>query len=184
MKAHASDNPGNNDIEVKSILRARARLLAQAPEQQKPGASLHVVEFRLAKECYAIERQFVREVYPLKDLTPVPCTPPFMLGVVHIRGQILPVIDIKKFFDLPETGITDMHMVVVVEADNIEMGILVDAVSGVAEVPVAALQDSLPTLTGIRGKYLRGISDRQTVILDVPCIVSDPKIIVDEEVAI
>ena len=43
---------------------------------------------------------FVREVYPLKDYTPLPCTPPFVLGLVNVRGQIISVIDIKKFFDI------------------------------------------------------------------------------------
>lgn len=49
--------------------------------------------------------EYVREIYPLKEFTPIPCTPPFVLGIINVRGQILSVIDIKKFFDLPEKGL-------------------------------------------------------------------------------
>ena len=143
---------------------------------------MEVIEFRLAQERYAVEQQYVREVCPLRDLTPVPCTPRFMLGIVNVRGQILPVIDIKKFFDLPETGITDMHMVIIVHAGDIDIGILADVVVGMRSIPRATLQASLPTLTGIRAQYLKGVSEQQTVVLDVPLLLSDPKIVVNEEV--
>src|ERR1700712_5225839 len=90
------------------ILRERARLLARVPESEPvAGAVLELLEFSLAQERYAVENRFVREVCPLKELTPLPCTPPFLLGVVNVRGRILPVLDLKKFFDLPEKGLTD-----------------------------------------------------------------------------
>src|SRR5687768_2140813 len=89
--------------DAKQILRARAQALAR-PARHVPlaEASLEVLEFRLAQERYALETRYVREVYPLKDLTRLPCTPPFVLGIVNVRGRITPVIDIKKFFDLPD----------------------------------------------------------------------------------
>jgi purine-binding chemotaxis protein CheW len=63
---------------------------------------IEVVEFLLAHEKYGIESKCVREVYPLKELTPVPCTPSFVRSIINVRGKILSVIDIKKFFELPE----------------------------------------------------------------------------------
>ena len=97
------------------ILRARAQVLARIPERAPvAGASLEVLEFRLAKERYALENRWVQEVCPLKELTPLPCTPPFVLGIVNVRGRILPVLDLKKLFDLPEQGLTDLHRIVLV----------------------------------------------------------------------
>ena len=61
--------------ERKRILRARAELLARQPGEEQVGETLEVVEFMLADERYGIESNFVREVYPLKDYTPLPCTP-------------------------------------------------------------------------------------------------------------
>jgi purine-binding chemotaxis protein CheW len=165
------------------ILRTRARALARPPVQM-PAADtlLELLVFRLAQESYAIETRYVREVYPLKDLTPLPCTPPFVLGIVNVRGRILPVLDLKKLFDLPEQGVTDLHRIIVIEGNEIVLGLLADATVGVRPIAADSLQPSLPTLTGIRSEYLKGVTAERLVVLDVARILADPKIIVDEEV--
>ncbi len=165
------------------ILRDRAHLLARPPEQAATAdTQLEVLEFRLAQERYAVETRHVREVCPLKDLTPLPCTPPFVLGVVNVRGCILPVLDLKIFFELPETGLTDLHCIILVRARDLEFGLLADVVVGVRSVPVENLQPSLPTLTGIRSDYLKGVTDECLVVLDLARLLADPKIRVHEEV--
>ncbi len=164
------------------ILKARARALARPAGRQKvEDQTLEVVEFGLAKEIYAVEHAYVREVLRLEELTPLPCTPAFVQGIINVRGQILPVIDVKKFFDLPDEGITDLHRIIIVHAHGIELGILADTVTSVRSIPLAAVQSSLPTLNGIRAAYLKGVSDDHVVILDVSKILSDPKLIVDQE---
>ena len=145
---------------------------------------LELLEFRLAGERYGVETRWVREVHPLRDLTPLPCTPSFVLGVVNVRGEILPVLDIKKFFELPEEGITDLHRIIVIAGKNLLFGILADVVVDVRVVPEESLQSSLPTLTGIRGDYLKGIAASELIVLDLEGILSDPQIIVDEYVEI
>jgi len=178
---HDSHNPGSpDDVE---ILRARARALARPPDDAPAAATLlDVLEFRLAQERYALEIRYVREVCPLKDLTPLPCTPPFVLGIVNVRGRIVPVIDLKKLFDLPEQGLTDLHRIILVEGHEVEFGLLADATVGVRSIPADTVQSSLPTLTGIRGEYLKGVTADRLVVLDVGRILADPKIIVHEEV--
>lgn len=167
----------------REILHARARALARPPESATTvGASLELLEFRLARECYAVETRHVREVYPLKDLTPLPCTPPFVLGLVNVRGRVLPVVDIKKFFDLPDRGLTDLHRVVLVRGHGLELGLLADLVVGVRIVAAESLQASLPTLTGIRADYLRGVTAEGLVVLDLDRVLTDPRIVVHEEV--
>jgi purine-binding chemotaxis protein CheW len=168
---------------ARQILRARARVLARPPEQA-PAADtlLEVLEFRLAQERYAVETRYVREVYPLKDLTPLPCTPPFVLGIVNVRGHILPVLDLKKFFDLPEQGLTDLVRIIVVRGHDLELGLLAEVIVGVRSVPVESLQPSLPTLTGIRSDYLKGVTAERLVVLDLERILEDPKMSVYEEV--
>lgn len=169
--------------DARQILRARAQALARPPERAAVApASLELLEFRLANECYALETRYVREVYPLKNLTPLPCTPPFVLGIVNVRGRITPVIDIKKFFDLPEQGLTDLHRIILVRGNDLELGLLADVIVGVRTIPVDSLQASLPTLTGIRSDYLKGVTAERLVVLDLDRILTDPKIIVHEEV--
>ena len=170
-------------LDARQILRARAQALARSPERAAVAAvSLELLEFRLANECYALETRYVREVYPLKNLTPLPCTPPFVLGIVNVRGRITPVIDIKKFFDLPEQGLTDLHRIILVRGNDLELGLLADVIVGVRTLPVDSLQASLPTLTGIRSEYLKGVTAERLVVLDLARILADPKIIVHEEV--
>jgi len=168
---------------ARQILRARAQALARPPEQAPAAETLlEVLEFRLAQERYAVETRHVHEVVPLKDLTPLPCTPPFVLGIVNVRGRITPVIDIKKFFDLPDQGLTDLHRIIRVRGNDLELGLLAEVIVGVRTIPVDSLQPSLPTLTGIRADYLKGVTAERLVVLDLDRVLADPKIIVHEEV--
>jgi purine-binding chemotaxis protein CheW len=173
-------NPGA--VEKQNILRARARLLAEGHEDQRiePQSRSEIVEFVLASEHYGVEIGYIREIHALKELTPLPCTPPFVLGIANIRGQILSVLDIKKLFDLPEKGLTDLNKVICVSAGSLEVGILADAILGVRSIAIHELQTSLPTLSGIRADYLKGVRRDSLAVLDVGKILSDPSIIVDK----
>ncbi|MDO8787422.1 MAG: chemotaxis protein CheW [Sulfuritalea sp.] len=168
--------------QTKRILRERALALAAEPgETQTLDQSIEVVEFLLAHERYAVESLHVREVYPLENLTPLPCTPAFVLGIVNLRGEILSVIDLRKFFDLPQTGLPDLNKVIVLESGNMVFGILADVILGVRRIALAEIQPSLPTLTGIREKYLKGITPDRTVVLDAGKLLADEDIVVQEQ---
>lgn len=179
------------------ILKDRARLLAREPDNDETTSEhLEIIEFKLAYEIYGIETAYVQEVYPLKELVPLPTTPRFVLGIINVRGKILSVIDIKKFFNLPEKGITDLNKVIIVQTnkpiqsegplmkkiEGMELGILADAILGVKLISPNDIQPSLPTLTGIREQYLKGITNDQVVILDAKKILTDSKIVVHEDV--
>lgn len=172
--------------EKRKILRARARLLAAGgmAEATPTRLLLEVVEFVLGPEHYGIESCHIRDIHPLSEFTPLPCTPAFVLGLVNVRGQILSVIDIKKFFDLPEKGLSDLNKIIVIHSDHMELGILADAILGVRSLALEELQPALPTLTGIRAEYLKGITKDPMVVLDVEKILSDEKILVNEVVSV
>lgn len=163
------------------ILRTRARALAQPRESLIREETITLLEFRLAQERYAVETRYVHEVHPLRELTSLPGTPPFLRGIVNLRGRIVAVLDLKRFFDLPETGFTDLHRVVVVRGNDMEVGLLADVVAGVHELPVKRMQPSLPTLTGIRAQYLMGVTDERLVVLDVARVLADPRIVVHDD---
>jgi purine-binding chemotaxis protein CheW len=172
--------PGIDD--KKRLLKERARTLAQEDVQVYAGLQyLEVVEFRLAGEVYGIETSYIREVYPLKELVPIPGTPPFFLGITSVRGQILSVIDIKRFFDLPDKGLTELDKVVIVRSGEVELGIRADVVLGMWSIPRGDIQPSLPTLKGVRGKYLRGITKDAVIILDIQKLLADENLIVQAE---
>ena len=165
------------------ILRLRAVTLARKREDVgAQGTPLELLEFTLAHERYAVESRFIIEVHTLHELTPLPAVPDFIRGIVNLRGRILPVLDLKKFFELPEPGLTDLHRIVVVRGHDLELGLLADTVVGLRQVALESLQPTLPTLTGIRAEYLKGISAARLVVLDLDRVLSDPKIIVHDEV--
>lgn len=107
--------------EKKNILRERALKLAKKRDTgRQDGETLEVIEFTLAHEHYAVEMSYIREVYALKDLTPVPCTPSHILGIINLRGQVISVTDVREYFDLPKREISDQFRVLVVK--NFEHG--------------------------------------------------------------
>jgi purine-binding chemotaxis protein CheW len=172
--------PGIDD--KKRLLKERARILAQEDVEVYAGLQYReVVEFRLAGEVYGIETSYIREVYPLKELVPIPGTPPFFLGITSVRGQILSVIDIKRFFDLPDKGLTELDKVVIVRSGEVELGIRADVVLGMWSIPRGDIQPSLPTLIGVRDKYLRGVTKDAVIILDIQKLLADENLIVQAE---
>lgn len=168
--------------EVKKILTARAKSLARhSSAPQATGGLLNVLEFRLAYENYAIELPFVQEVLPLKSLTPLPGTPPFIVGIINVRGQVFSVLDLRKIFELPEKGLSDFNKVIIVKYNGAEFGIIADAVIGISTILNADIQASLPTLTGVRQKYLKGITREHLVLLDATQLLTDKTLAVNHE---
>lgn len=170
--------------ETQRILQARALALAQEPSREEAAVEgIEVVEFMLAYERYAVESRYVREVSYLQNLTPLPCTPAFVLGIVNLRGEIIPVIELKKFFDLPEKGLTDLDKIIVLQSGKILFGILADTIVSVRRILLTYIQPSLPTLIGVRKNYLKGVTPERVVILDAERLLMDESIIVQEQVA-
>jgi len=169
--------------EKKRILRERAKKLAQRPDTEgRDQESVEVIEFMLAHERYAVEVEYVREVYPLKDLTPVPCVPSFVLGIINVRGQVISVVDVKEFFDLPRTEITDGHRVIIVGNELMELGIVSDAVLGEKKVPMEVIQSDTSALMGLREGYVRGVTTDRLIIINIERMLSDESIVVHQEV--
>lgn len=90
--------------------------------------------FKLADEEYGLEILKVREINGLTDITGVPQMPPYMKGVINLRGKIIPILDLRLKFGLPEAERTEQTCVIVVNV-GLEIGILVDTVSEVLDIP-------------------------------------------------
>jgi len=162
-------------------LKSRARLLAREVQTADPNQEfLEIVAFRLASETYGIESAYVREAYPLKNLTPLPGVAPYVLGIVNVRGQILSVIDLKIFFDLPAKGLGQLNKLLILQDEQMGFGILADDILGAYSIPLDAIQAAPPTVSGIGAEYLRGITAERVILLDAEKILKDEKIIVDQ----
>ncbi len=169
--------------EKRSLLRKRAHELAV---NENDGIEIleciEIIVFRLAYETYGIESSFVREVYPLKDFTTLPGAPQFVLGIINVRGQIVSVIDLKKFFNLPERGLGELNKVIILSNDRMEFGILADSVEGTHRVVRNDILGSPSGAEMIGEKYLKGITKEHIMILNAESILNDEEIIVNEKV--
>lgn len=160
------------------VLKARAKALAREPQQdEQVEYTIEVIEFVLAYERYALDASFVREVHPLKDITALPGTPAFVAGIVNVRGRIVSVVDLKRLFELPTKGLTDLNKVIILNDGQMEFGLLVDAVIAVQRLALDAIQPALPTLTGVRAQYLQGMTVDRMIILNAAKILADPALI-------
>ena len=162
--------------EKTAILQNRAKTCAQEDKKIKEGEEyLQVVEFLLADEKYALELDLVLEVYPVKEITQVPCTPSFVAGIINFRGQILSIIDLKKFYAFPNNKINNQKHTIILHSKDMEFGILADAIVGVNVIPKEILQTTLPTLTDVQAEHLKGITQERVVVLDGEKMLSDKK---------
>jgi purine-binding chemotaxis protein CheW len=167
----------------RAVLKARARILAKPHKRLEIQTDLiEVVEFTLSGETYAVRTSDIREVHNLKDVSRIPSTPAFIVGVISLRGQIIVVIDILRFFELPHAEFSVFNKVVIVEKGDIVLGIIADEVTGVRQIEQSTIHPSLATLAGKRAKFLRGITTDRVTILDVDKMLKDKDLLVNEQV--
>lgn len=167
--------------EKKRILRERARKLALKTEDRDAEEKyLSVIEFALSHERYALEMQYIREVYPLKGLTRIPCTPSFVLGILNVRGQIMSVTDIREFFDLPKKEMTNLSRVLIVKSHTMELGILADEVLGERKIPLREVHSGLVS-GNLREDFVRGVTKDQLIVLDAQGLLSERALVVHQE---
>lgn len=164
-----------------AILERRARELARKSlEESSTGHFISVLTFLLAGETYAIPIETVREVRPLKQLTRVPFTPSFVVGVVNLRGNILSLMDIRKFLGTAGQELADLHITIVVEAAGLEVGILAKRVNEVAMLPLHELTLPPATISSTAQEFIQGVSSDGTILLNLAHILGDPRMIVNE----
>lgn len=167
---------------MKAVLKERARLLAVKDKvTEDRGEQIDILEFMLAEEVYAIDSTCVSEVIRIKELTPLPCTPAFILGIINVRGEILSVIDIKKFFNLQDKGITNLNRVIIVKYNGIELGILADEIVGNSTIDLDSLQSQITSVTEVPENFIVGVSKDRLIVLDIRQLLSNRKIIINEE---
>jgi purine-binding chemotaxis protein CheW len=163
------------------VLAERARVLARVPAGAASAADLlEVVLFTLGNERYALETRFVREVIRLTDLTPLPGAPDFLAGVTNLRGQILAVIDLRKFFGVAPRGLTDLTRVVVLGGDRAEFGVLADAVAEVATLRPDQVLEAPAAVAGVAREYLRGVTADALLVLAGPALLQDSRLLIDQ----
>ncbi len=161
--------------------------MARAAEAASSGAAGEArlrggkfLTFFLADEEYGIEILKVQEIIGVMSITPVPRTPKFIRGVINLRGKIIPVVDIRLKLTMPQAEQTEETCFIVVKARGLEMGIVVDKVSEVADIAGEDIQDAPSFGEEVNTDYILGIGKSQNrvrLLLDIDKVLSSQDII-------
>jgi purine-binding chemotaxis protein CheW len=120
-----------------AVLVERSRRLAKVATTEPEGHSVSILVFRLGGESYAVDVAALRSIEPVGSLTPLPCAPRFVAGVLNLRGEMLTVLDLGAVLDLPQAPASAEARVLVTDVPGAVVGMLVDSVADVQTVAPA-----------------------------------------------
>jgi purine-binding chemotaxis protein CheW len=138
--------------------------------------STQVVSFKLGPEEYGVDIAQVQEINRMVTVTNVPRAPAFMEGVINLRGQLIPIIDLRTRFGMPRAEHTKNTRIVVTEVGTKRVGMVVDSVSEVLRLPLDAIEPAPDMISGVDTEYIRGVgkmNDRLIILLDLAKVVTN-----------
>lgn len=138
-------------------------------------SEMQLVTFNLGKEEFAVPILQIQEINRLVDITRVPKSPEFVEGVINLRGKVIPIIDLRKRFGLPQAELGKYARIVVVNMEGRMVGLIVDSVSEVLRLSEAAIEPAPPVVAGIDSEYIRGLGKldgRLLILLDLSKILT------------
>ncbi len=126
-----------------------------------------IVTFELVNQFYGVDISNILEIIRPQAMTIIPGSPDYVEGIINLRGQIIPIIDLAKRFKLQTNIETNNRIIVVVEAEKIKLGLMVDRVLGVQKIDPALIQPPPALIDGINTQYLIGtvLMDNQLLVL-------------------
>jgi purine-binding chemotaxis protein CheW len=160
-----------------AILRARAERIAST-QQTKESDAFSALVVRVGGEAYALPMDSLTAVYEGYTIVPLPCVPSFVAGIVNIRGQVLPVMDLATLLGVPCQA--TKRSLLIISNTEFSLGLSVEAVGDVITILTSIMQ-SVPAV--LNHVYLRGVLPDGTALLDLDAILNDPALIVDETVS-
>ena len=150
----------------------------ERPERVMQEAAQYVT-FVIANESYGVPVLKVQEIIGMTDIVPVPNSEEFIKGVINLRGSVVPVVDMRKRFRLEEREYDMFTVIIIVEVKGLLVGMIVDSVSDVADIPSGDIQQTPHLTSKIDREFISGIghiNEKLTIILDIDRIFSAEEI--------
>lgn len=140
---------------------------------------VHLVGFALGEEEFGLDIQRIQEINRMTEITRVPRTPEFVMGVINLRGKVIPVINLRRRFGMPSKERTKDTRIIIVEIRDRPVGILVDSVSEVIRIPNSTIESAPDIVMGIDTQYIDGIGklqDRLLIVLNIDKVLSQEEV--------
>jgi len=137
---------------------------------------LRWVTFRLENEKYGINVMQVQEVLRVTEIAPVPGAPDYVMGIINLRGNVVTVIDTRKRFGLHSKEVEDATRIVIIEADEQVVGILVDSVAEVVDLRISEIESAPNVGTEESAKFIQGVASQDgelLIIIDLNRLLTD-----------
>lgn len=148
---------------------------AQKLEELEGSSESNYLSFTIGTVSYALEVGIVTEIIGLQNITPVPNVPKFIKGVINLRGKVIPVMDVRVRFSLEEHPYHDRTCIIVIEVEGAAVGLVVDAVSEVFDLPPANIEPTPSLGQSAEGRCISGlgkVGDEVKLILDAKQLLS------------
>jgi len=151
------------------------KLRSETGNVQLSGERVQVVSFHLGSEEYGVDISQVQEIIRMVEITHVPRAPHFMEGVINLRGQLIPIIDLRTRFSMQRAEHTKSTRIVVTEIGSKRVGIVVDSVSEVINIPLESVEPAPDMIAGVGTEYIQGVGkvgERLIILLDLTMVIS------------
>ncbi len=139
--------------------------IADTAEEAEKDPLLQWVTFRLAGETYGINVIQVQEVLRMTEIAPVPGAPDYVLGIINLRGNVVTVIDARRRFGLPPQEPDEFTRIVIIEAEGLIVGILVDSVAEVVNLRLSQIESAPNVGNEESSRYIQGVHSEGDQIL-------------------
>ena len=144
-------------------------------QREMEGDLNQLISFIVGEEEYGLEILRVKEVIRIREITRLPRAPSFVKGIINLRGDVIPIIDLRDKFGLEHQGYTSMSRVIVVDVDGRLVGMVVDAASQVVRVPADQIEPPPPIVGGLSAEFIKGVGkldERLIILLNIDRILS------------
>jgi len=132
------------------------------------------VVFKLNNESYGLLIEYVETIEKLIEITRVPNAPYYISGVINLRGDVIPVVNLRKRFQLENTDICDENRIIVLSFDEMSVGILVDSCSEVVTLDSSQIDKAYDLVSSFEDDYIQGIgkfNERMIIVVDIPKLI-------------
>lgn len=171
-----------SDEQIRQVLQRRAKELARTSKEDVVQDVTEFIIVTIGREKLALEIRTIQEIQTLRGLTSVPGANDVWSGVVNLRGRLLPVLNLAGTLGIPaESGEkSDSGRIVVVSIGQYHMGLLVEDVLGVKEIPNGSIRPSLVDSSSQAREIVSGITADMISVLDLTALASDPRVMIQE----